>query len=267
MGAESRCAGVQRNKVQLRWQKGGSCSRNDPVISITPCCTHHWTVDVTVQLFSLVYLFGMFVILPVSVWEKTSNMWITPEQILKRILVVLQLYLHAWVKQEPFDLKREFFRHFLQSESPAATRAPYKKKKKTLTLRSHLTSHNHHHHQARLPWLFLKQPLYLWHTSWILAVRKRQTQMALRARRLQNSQLPVDSSHAASKQERRTHRTEVPHLSWLARLRWPCRPLLLAKRVILKIHFSFLPASPQGVKNVEVGRRALQCEEGVVGAR
>lgn len=117
----------------------------------------------------------------------------------------------------------------------------YKKKQKKPLRRPALASHNHHHHQARLPWLFLKQPLYLWHTSWILAVRKRQTQMALRARRLRNSQLsvPVDSSHAASKQERRTHRTEVPRLSWLVRLRWPCRPLLLAKRVILKIHFPF----------------------------
>lgn len=73
-----------------------------------------------------------------------------------------------------------------------------------------LTSQNHHHHQAWLPWPFLKQPPYLWHTSWITAVPNRHTQMAMwAATAVQQTsqkdrgckQLPIFSLHLTSKQK------------------------------------------------------------------
>lgn len=112
-----------------------------------------------------------------------------------------------------------------------------------------LTSQNHHHHQARLPWPFLKQPPYLWHTSWIMAVPNRHIQMAMwAATAVQQTsqkdrgckQLPIFFPSLNIKTKVCTHPMEVPHSNWLVCLHWPCRLFRPVKHVSLKSPF-FLP--------------------------
>lgn len=123
-----KAAGVQRNKVSLRWQKGSRCRRcrrldirslNDPAINITLCC-------VVIGCNFYTFLTG------VSVWHVCvserlrENVCMTPEQILRRIKI-LQLYLHEWVKQKTFLLLKDIFQALSSKRILAVTTASSQK--------------------------------------------------------------------------------------------------------------------------------------------